>query len=81
MDGKTAQSPASKGPLPGGHNLRPARLTPPVRGREPMRHLRNRICSLDRGSGFAMFLWQTGTQDFTYSPLDTSATASGGVIF
>jgi hypothetical protein len=24
---------------------------------------------------------QTGTEDFTYSPLDTPATASGGVIY
>ena len=45
-----------------------------------MRHLRNRIYSVDSGSGFAMFLCQTGTQDFTYSPLDTPATDSGGVI-
>ena len=49
--------------------------------RRPVRHLRNRFCSLDSGSGFATFHWQTGTQDFTYSPLDTPATASGGVIF
>jgi hypothetical protein len=46
-----------------------------------MRHFRYRICSLDCGSGFAMVLCQTGTQDFVYSPLDTPATASGGVIF
>ena len=37
-------------------------------------------CSLDSGHGAAMFICHTGQQDFTYSPLDTPATASGGVI-
>jgi len=45
-----------------------------------MQQLRNRVYSVDSGSGFAMLVCQTGTQDFTYSPLDTPATASGGVI-
>jgi hypothetical protein len=41
----------------------------------------DKICRLDYGSRLATFVSQTGTQDFTYSPLDTPATASGGVIF
>jgi hypothetical protein len=39
------------------------------------------ICRLDYGSGLANLHYQTGTKDFTCSPLDTPATASGGVIF
>ncbi len=39
------------------------------------------ICRLDRGNGLAMLNRSTGTKDFIYSPLDTPATASGGVIF
>lgn len=45
-----------------------------------MRRL-EKICVLDCDSEFAIFLNQTGTKDFIYSPLDTPATASGGVIF
>ncbi len=46
-----------------------------------MRALKNLACSIDCGSGIAMFICQTGQYDFIYSPLDTPATASGGVIF
>ena len=40
----------------------------------------NPLSGLDRGGGLAMFRVQTGTTGFIYSPLDTPATASGGVI-
>lgn len=40
-----------------------------------------KICRLDCGGEPAMLNPQTGTIDFIYSPLDTPAMASGGVIF
>jgi hypothetical protein len=46
-----------------------------------MNRPQNRICSLDSTAAPVMLNQQTGTEDFTYSPLDTPATASGGVIY
>jgi hypothetical protein len=36
--------------------------------------------SIDSVRQSSMFMCNSGQQDFTYSPLDTPATASGGVI-
>lgn len=45
-----------------------------------MMRVKNAAYSLDSECVTAMFICHTGQQDFTYSPLDTPATASGGVI-
>jgi hypothetical protein len=36
--------------------------------------------AIDLGGAAAIFIRNTGKQAFTYSPLDTPATVSGGVI-